>query len=736
MNAGIGKSSGAAGRRFGGVVKVLALAAVAALSLSAQAATKKIGKYIWTYKTVKGGVQIGDGTGVALVPCCSTSPSGTVTVPSKIGKYAVKAIADKAFVNCDAITVVKIPKGVTSIGAFAFYGCSSLQSASLPTTVKSIGDFAFAECSSLRTASIPKGVKKISQGAFTSCTNLVKVTLPTTVTSIGMGAFAGSASLRSISIPSSVKSIEGYAFQNGGLTSLSIPGSVKTIGQYAFCNCASLQYANLLPGVTNISAGAFQNCEVLESVFLPHSLTEIGTSAFHLSLTAGDREIRYEDIEDKDSLKTMLTNSGYSGVNNLLFCLYCKLTIKPNNKKYGTAGVMAGTALKASYWDYAENGITIQAKPKKGKVFAGWFQDKACKTPIEDSDILDGDYRMAKIPIVMPTEHSTYYAKFITKAADKKALKFNAATKKLAKTTTKLTPESCNPLKITASSASRLTYSAKGLPTGLSIDDETGQIYGSPRKPGTFTVTITVKSAGGSKITQKIKLTVEADRDAWGAYEGYAQPSAKAGDPPAKLTFSVNKYGKVTGKVNWKDKAYSFTSQCSYSVPGITQFSPSIKIGKTTFKPGVVTVNLRDIGGTDTVFADSATGRAFCAYKKAMIVAVDGPLEGLMDVKDTTLTEANDDSGLTPVPVSLNIKFNNGDMALVAGTVNGKPVNFSTQLCLKQGGYNGAFALYDMVAPIVLYKYGYYRALWLTIKDNKGDISVEVKSLRDIGEMR
>ena len=365
----------------------------------------------------------------------------------------MKTIADKAFVNCDAITVVKIPKGVTSIGASAFYGCSSLQSVSLPTTLKSIGDFAFTSCSSLRTVSIPKGVKKISQGTFSICANLTRVTLPATVTSIGEGAFQSCGSLNNISIPSSVTSIEGYAFQRSGLTSVSIPGSVKTIGGYAFNSCASLQSVNMLPGVTSIGNSVFSDCTALESVFLPHSLTEIGTSAFYRSLTAGDREIRYEDIEDKDSLKTMLTASGYSGVNNLLFCLYCKLTITPNNKKYGTAGILDGTALKASKWDYADNGLTIQAKAKKGKVFAGWYENKACTIPFDDSYIYEGNYRMAKIPIIMPEEHTTIYAKFITKAADKKALKFNSATKKLAKTTTKLTPESCNPLKITASSA-------------------------------------------------------------------------------------------------------------------------------------------------------------------------------------------------------------------------------------------------------------------------------------------
>ena len=714
------------------MVKTIAVIGALALALSADAATKKIGNYTWTYKTIKGGVQIGDGENVAVVPCCSPSVSGTVTVPSKIGKYAVKAIADKAFVNCEGITAVKIPKGVTSIGALAFYGCSSLQSAALPTTVKSIGDFAFTFCSSLRTVSIPKGVKKISQGTFSCCANLTRVTLPATVTSIGEGAFQSCGSLNNISIPSSVTSIEEYAFQKSGLTSVSIPGSVKTIGRYAFNSCASLQSVNMLPGVTSIGNGVFSDCTALESVFLPHSLTEIGTSAFYRSLTAGDREIRYEDIEDKDSLKTMLTNSGYSGVNDLLFSLYCKLTVKPNNKKYGTAGILDGTALKASKWDYADNGLTIQAKAKKGKVFAGWYENKACTIPFDDSYIYEGNYRMAKIPIIMPEEHTTIYAKFITKAADKKALKFNSATKKLAKTTTKLTPESCNPLKITASSASRLTYSAKGLPTGLSIDSETGEILGSPSKPGSFTVTVTAKSAGGNKVTQKIKIIVYAEREVWGAYEGYAQPSAKAGDPPAKLTFSVGSTGKVTGKVNWKDKAYSFTAQCSYSVPGLTKFSPSIKIGKTTFKPGVVMISVDYNGYRAFSYVDGA--QAFHAFQKANLFAEGGPLESCVGT-ETTLTAAHDLSGLAKVPVDLKVLFKSADTVTIAGTINGKPVNFSSQLSFGDGDGVNEFA---MVVPVVLYKYNYYRSFWFTFLKSGETWKLEESaiSIRDMDFIR
>ena len=629
-------------------LKALAvLAGAVALMFSAQAATKKIGKYTWTYKVVKGAAQIGNGKDSAVSP----EPKGAVTVPSKIGKYDVKSIGPHAFDLCQDITSVTIPKGVTNIGEQAFVDCHNLKSVSIPSSVKSIGRQAFSWCCSLQR--VTTCAKDIEWDAFSVCTNLQVVTLQS--------------------------------------------------------------------GVSTISKEAFRSCSNLQAIYLPHSLQHIYPDAFINAFSAtGAKRIYIEDVEDEDRFKEMLKAAGRTDADTFFeFILRCKLTLKPNNTKYGNATLGSVSTAPTSSWYVEGEEMPLVAKAKSGYVFAGWYQDKTCKTPIDDSDIVTGDYRKAKITLCMPSEHTTIYAKFITKAADKKALKFNSATKNLAKTTTNLTPESCNPIKITASSASRITYSATGLPTGLSIDDETGQVYGSPRKPGTFTATITVKSTGGYKITQKIKITVEADRDVWGVYDGYAQPGAKASDPPAKLTFSVSKYGKVTGKVNWKDTAYPFTAQCTYSIPGLTKFSPSIKIGKTTFKPGVVMISYDDDGYRAFSYVDGK--QAFNAYQKASLFAEGGPLESCVGT-ETTLTAAHDASGLATGVVDLKVRFNSTDTATIAGTINGKPVNFSAQLSLKE--YNGDTE-FDLVVPVILYKYRYYRSFCFTFLRSGGSMKLE-----------
>jgi hypothetical protein len=44
------------------------------------------------------------------------------------------------------------------------------------------------------------------------------------------------------------------------------------------------------------------------------------------------------------------------------------------------------------------------------------------------------------------------------------------------------------------------TFSAKGLPRGLSINKRTGVISGKPNKKGTYTVTITAQKRQGKKV--------------------------------------------------------------------------------------------------------------------------------------------------------------------------------------------------------------------------------------------
>lgn len=98
-------------------------------------------------------------------------------VPGEIEGHPVAYIADGAFYQCDSLTSITLPDGVTSIGNSAFRSCLSLTDITLPDSVTSIGNFAFDSCGSLTSAVIPDGVTSIGKDAFDDCADNLALTV-------------------------------------------------------------------------------------------------------------------------------------------------------------------------------------------------------------------------------------------------------------------------------------------------------------------------------------------------------------------------------------------------------------------------------------------------------------------------------------------------------------------------------------------------------------------------------
>ncbi len=124
-----------------------------------------------------------------------------------------------------------IPDGVTSIED-AFGDCSKLENIRIPKSVTSIGAFAFIGCSKLETICIPKSVTSIGMAAFAS-SGLKSVVIPGSVENIDAYTFEGCKKLKKVIIKDGVKTIKNAAFENcTGLTDITIPASVTDMDEY------------------------------------------------------------------------------------------------------------------------------------------------------------------------------------------------------------------------------------------------------------------------------------------------------------------------------------------------------------------------------------------------------------------------------------------------------------------------------------------------------------------------
>lgn len=261
-----------------------------------------------------------DGTHTATITGCSSSLSGTVTIPASITynsiAYTVTAIGSNAFqaaisnsfsiiieapdlmigdyaFNCNLVNRISISGSgsIGGIGTCAFINCSILQSVDFGVSekLKQISEYAFV-ASGLTTITIPASVTLIGKGALSSfkltCIDVATGNTAymqsdgvlfdknmTTLLCCPSKLQSGGGAVTSYAIPDGVTEIKDEAFSYCcNLTSVSIPGSVNHIGKNAF------QYSNLLSTVTFagemppiIDTGTFMDCSTLQSFKVPNS---------------------------------------------------------------------------------------------------------------------------------------------------------------------------------------------------------------------------------------------------------------------------------------------------------------------------------------------------------------------------------------------------------------------------------------------------------------------------------
>jgi hypothetical protein len=92
-----------------------------------------------------------------------------------------------------------------------------------------------------------------------------------------------------------------------------------------------------------------------------------------------------------------------------------------------------------------------------------------------------------------------------------------------------------------------LTYSASGLPPGLSINSATGLISGAPTAAGTFAVTVTVTDATGASGSAAFTWTISGSGGGSSCHVSYARSSEWPGGFVANITISDTGTAAING---------------------------------------------------------------------------------------------------------------------------------------------------------------------------------------------
>ncbi len=193
-------------------------------------------------------------------------------------------IADYAFADCDAASIITIPESVKSIGRVAFNGCDLLAEITLPSNLTVIDDYTFNGCWSLESIVIPDSVTTIEEYAFSSCYALKSAVLPERLNSISDSMFESCTKLENINIPETVLHIGEKAFYCcKSLQAITIPDSVKTISSYAFFCCESLTSVTVPENVESIEDAAFGGCDQLKTITILNPDCIIGDDEYTIN---------------------------------------------------------------------------------------------------------------------------------------------------------------------------------------------------------------------------------------------------------------------------------------------------------------------------------------------------------------------------------------------------------------------------------------------------------------------
>lgn len=343
----------------------------------------------------------------------------TVKLPPTVTK-----IADDAFANCKKLEEIQGLSNckISEIGTDAFAGCYNLKTFDLSSaTITALPDSLCNNMYAVTTVRLPKTLTSIGTSALEGCKKLEEITgiSDCKLTSIGANAFASCSALKEVDLSkSSFTALPASAFaKDTALTSVKLPDSLTEIGEKAFVGCGAMEKIDLSnTKLTTIGKNAMAEMNDLMYINLPDTVKNVGQSAFDISVPL--------DSSDTAFMPTIISEnvnpSDVSYTDNNISPWKRRQVIFRDNAftvRFDGNGSDGATA-NEPFFGYVGTKVTIPAckYKKKGYLFTGWNTKKdgsgtAYKAGTKTADtisVLYAQWKKAKFKVTLSFPGGTY----------------------------------------------------------------------------------------------------------------------------------------------------------------------------------------------------------------------------------------------------------------------------------------------------------------------------------------